>query len=207
MDEFFTLADREFRLRQFYRVKHDPIIWRAGLPEVFRLDPDIHVPLTRERQWLWRNMNPHITDLQWTALLGNTLAFTNGTGFPGKRNWILGQDLDKQDPAFDQTRVCGGAVLCGREYGSKLFIESIDVNKPLPTAEYVLRRRWLYYEAINIDGYNRDEVAYGIIRPFKGNWGKRVYIPLLTVQEMSYPLNLLEKLPLGSIIPSTYQYP
>ncbi len=206
--EYFQLNDDKFVARQFYRVNHDTTMWRAGLPEVFRLEPDIHVILTEPVQRLWRALNPHLTDEQWTLCLGNTLEFTNGTGFPGRHNYITGADADKEDPKFDQTRICGGATICGAVSEGNLIIQAIDVRFPLPPVEYVRKRRWLWYEAVNIDVQKgTDGVFRPVIRPLKGAWGKKVYVPLLSSRLMTYPLQYLTKIPLYSIPPSNYQYP
>ncbi|HEY6020076.1 MAG TPA: hypothetical protein VIY48_09285 [Candidatus Paceibacterota bacterium] len=193
-----------------YRVNHDMTIWRPNLPEVFRLDPDHHVILTEAIQWLIRNMNPQLTDDQWRAVFGNATAFTNRTGFPGRHDYINKMDVNAHDPTFDQARVCGGALLKGikgrdLKGDPALIIEAIDTRKPLPTAEYVMKRPWLYFEAINID-YSV-ELHGPILRPLKGRWHKPVYIPVLHSVNATYPLDLLTEIETINGIPSPYKYP
>jgi len=190
---------------RIWRVNHDKTSWRANLPEVFRLDPDLHVILTEPLQRLWRGMNPQLTDDQWRRCLGNTLAFTNGTGFPGRHDYINNMDVNEKDPAFDQMRVCGGAFLTGTPSGSRLLIDAIDTRKPIPSVEYVMARRFLWFEAVNVDW--SVELRSIVIRPFKGGWGKPVYVPVLTSTDASYPLELLTEMDTSQPLPSVYQYP
>jgi hypothetical protein len=170
---------------QWWRVLHDVELaglWRpvSNAPEVFRLEPIHHVLLTEPIQWLWRRMNPLLTDKQWTALLGNGLAFTNGTGFPGHANYILREELNEKDPRFDQARICGGALVRGRVEGLWLWIENvIDVRKPLPTVQQVYDER-RYFVATTA----RDD---GTIGMFKGR-GLDVFVPLLVAQDVRFPL-------------------
>ena len=97
---------------QLWVVKHDVTLpdgnWRSGLPEVHRLLPFHHVVLTEKLQWLWRDINPDMTTEKVCKLFGNGLAFCNGSGFPGHANHLLGEELDKDNPRFDQARICGG---------------------------------------------------------------------------------------------------
>jgi hypothetical protein len=185
---------------QLYRVKHDVETakgnWRDGLPEVHRLVPDHHVVLDGELQFLWRLMNPGMTDAKFCKMLGNKLAFTNGSGFPGSYNAILGEDLTQPFPRFDQARICGGAVVHGREVGDYLYIETIDVRLPIPSAEYVMARPWLRFDAV---------LAGDVIRPFPQGEGKPVYVPLLSaVDGVKLPLWKLQKWE-GATLPNPYK--
>lgn len=188
-----------------YRVKHDVEMWRPNSPEVYRVDPDQHVVLTKEIQFLIRDMNPTWTGDQFRLVLDNKTAFTNFTGFPGRHDYINNIDADKHDPAFDHVRVCGGALLKGVKQGEELLIEAIDAFKPLPTAQYIMERPWLYFEAVTVD-YS---VSLGspIIRPLKVRWNKPVYIPILYSYPLTFPLDLLTEIQTASGIPSPYRYP
>ena len=147
-------------------------------------------------------MNSHLTNDQFSALMSNNLAFTNGTGVPGRNNYITGDIGYDKDPAFDQARVCGGAILFGYESGGSLIVKTIDTKQPLPSPADVFAMR-LYYEAVNIDW-----TANGpVIRPLKGAWGKPVYMPIISSTQASFPLSGLTKIPPASPIPSPYQYP
>lgn len=189
----------------YWRVSHDTRIWRPNLPEVFRIQPLHHVVLTEPIQLLWRRMNPQLTDEQWTLCLGNTLAFTNGTGFPGHRNYVTGAEPNAKDPRFDQARFCGGAILKERYVqDGRLYFEAIDTRQPLPYAWEVMNKPWLYFEAVNI----AESQGKPVIRPLKGGWGKPVYVPLLVSQDAYYPVELCTKLETGiAVLPSPYSYP
>lgn len=185
LEQPVTTSDRKLR-----RVLHDVEMvlgnWREPMPEVFRLEPDHHVILTEPLQWLWRRMNPTMSDKRFCSLFNNDLAFTNRTGFPGRHNYILNEDVEEKDPAFDQARICGGAVVSERyEEGGKVYIESIDVRKPLPTVEYIMARPWLYFDAV---------LSGNTIRRFPQADGERVYVPLLTaVDNVWLPAVSLQK--------------
>ena len=206
-DQVTTLLPRVQIPAQYWRVSHDKLpLWRVMLPEVFRLSPGHHVVLSEAAQWLWRKLNPQLTDEQWTLCLGNTLAFTNGTGFPGHRNYITGEEPNARDPRFDQARVCGGAILKERYVADgRLYFEAIDTRKPLPTVDYVMEHPYLWFEAVNI----AESGGKPVIRPLKGGWGLPVYVPLLVaVDEPYYPVELCTKLPEGAaVLPSPYSYP
>lgn len=146
-------------------------------------------------------MNPQLSNEQWRRCLGNGLAFTNNHGFPGCADYINGLDLDKEDPCFDQMRVCGGAFLTGIPSNGVLRIEAIDVRKPLPTAEYVTQRTWLWFEAVNVD-WSVEQKSI-VIRRFKGDWNLPVYVPVLVSVDATYPLDLLTEVSLQS----PYEYP
>src|SRR5574338_1110775 len=63
----------------------------TSLPEVYRLLPFHSVPLTEELQWLWKNINPELSNEKWATLLGSSLAWCNGTGFSDsdpKRDYV-----------------------------------------------------------------------------------------------------------------------
>ena len=195
----------------FYRVNHDAIpLWRVNLPEVNRTYPILHVVLGEAVQWLWRFLNPQLTDDQWGSCLGPTLALTNNAqGFPGHANYIQKKDLDKSDPRFDQARLFGGYILKMKSIsGGRFYFESIDVRKPIPSIEYVLEHPYLYGEAVNIDWQVfPDKPKYPIVRPFKNNWGKKVFVPLLTMVDNPYlPLSMMTRLN-NNEWPSSLSYP
>lgn len=128
---------------QYYRVPHDIerynvnlndkatgmlyIGWRTGpvrsvviqnnvpLPEVFRLLPDHQTPLYDRWIRLWRAINDELDDDHFCRILDNALFLTNKTGWPGRRNIILGRDLDNGFPAFHAPIVTGGAIFAGTE--------------------------------------------------------------------------------------------
>ncbi len=211
--------------RQFYRVPHDVerynyntgdlryrtdgsrgpvrqvvIDRNKAEPEVYRLNPDIHVILDCTRQWLWRNLNSKLSDKKWSTLLGNGLAWTNGTGFPSHYNCVTGEEPDKAFPRFDQMRVCGGAILTGYEKDGLLYIESMsNIGSPLSTGE-VLDRFWLWYwgTSVSPDGSIQKIPRLGI-----DGFYYPVIIPIFTSVQATLPLNELHKLPIGEPIPDT----
>jgi len=199
-----------------WRVRHDdPPLWRKNLPEVNRILPFHAVPLNEGAQWLWRNLNPQLTNEQWRRCLGNTLALTNGTGFPGHADYVNWLDLDMPDPRFDLARVFGGYVLREKWVaGNNMYFEAIDVRKPLPSVQDVLDNH-LYGEAVNIDDHVTPTGTVPIVRPFKSNWELPVYVPLLVAVDEPYYHIVperneehagLEKLPAGEF-PSPFRYP
>jgi hypothetical protein len=193
---------------QYWRVLHDVELeglWRPirNAPEVFRLEPFHHVVLTRDIQQLWKDLNPHLNGKQWRRLLGNTLAFTNGTGLPGHADHVNGMELDQPDPRFDQARVCGGALLRGEVQGNFLLIENyVDVKKPIPSAEQVLAERRYF---IATTARNN-----GTIGQFGGK-GFDVFVPLLATQPVKFPLRAdnpprgLKQLDMSQPLPGPYE--
>lgn len=181
-----------------WRVKHDierGALWRPDLPEVFRLKPDHSILLDPARQWLWKNINPKLSRENWRKLLGNTLAFTNGTGFPGHADYVNGLEMGSGLPRMDQARICGGAVVTGKVIGDKLWVAGVDTRKPLPSAEYVMRRRWLYF-------YNVTARASGNIGRFPQGDGIDTFTPLFMSTDCYLLLSDLVKI---NGIPSPYK--
>lgn len=189
--------------RQYWRVNHDNPLWRYNVPEVFRIYPQQNFAMTEPLQWLLRRMNLQITDLQFRALFGNKLGFTNGTGMPDGRDYINRIDMKSgHDPHFDQARICGGAIVSGRVDGNIVWLDAINVNGQIPTAEYVMENQHLYFTGVNIA---EDAYKNPVVRHLKNGWGVPVYIPLL-VDQLSYlPLSMLTKV--TPPFPSPLQYP
>lgn len=182
---------------RFWRVKHDvetpKKIWRPGLPEVFVLGPGEHpVRMPEPLQWLWRNLNPGMSLLKMSKVLGgDKLAFTNtGTGFPGHANYLLGEELDKSDPYMDKARICGGAIVREVDRDAlSIYIDFIDTRRPLPAPEYVLARPWLRFDAVTS---NKDRNKIPFIGRFPQGGGLRVYVPLVAARDrVSLPRDLL----------------
>lgn len=168
-------------------------------PEVYRLNPDHHTVLDCHWQRVWREMNPALSDKRWSALLGNGLAWTNNTGFPGHRNCITGEDADKPFPRFDQARVCGGALLHGRREGNRVWIETLLVGDKSLTASQILERPWLWYTAVSV---SPDGSTQFITRPGLDGMNYPVRVPLLTSLPVWLPYDELIPLtnhPVGGI--------
>lgn len=49
----------------------------------------------------------------FSGTLGNTVAFCNGQGYPGRANWVTMQDLGLENPKFDKVRLCGTVSYTG----------------------------------------------------------------------------------------------
>ena len=175
-----------------------------GMPEVYRLLPDHQVPL--ECRWikLWRNLNPMLSDERFGTLLGNGLAWTNRTGWPGRYNCLTGADAGAQDPAFDAARICGGAIFKGKEQDGYLYIESLLTSQATPTAADILEKPWLWYWGTTV--LPTGQVNY-ITR--LGTDGKHhpVRVPLLTRLPVRLSLSWLDRLPMGFIPPTPMWLP
>lgn len=189
---------------KLWRVKHDierpKGVWRPRLPEVFRLEPNLHVVLGREEQWLWKNINPLLAPLDWRKLLGNKLAFTNRTGFPGHADYVNNMETGKGEPRFDQARVCGGAVVSGLVDGNKLWLTTVDTRKTLPSAEYVMARPWLYF-------YNVNAQSDGTIGRFPQGNGLDTFTPLFAMTDVYLFLDDVVPVPDNEPIPSPFWTP
>lgn len=166
-------------------------------PEVYRVYPWHHVILNCAFQTLWRELNPKLSSKRWSTLLGNKLAWTNNTGFPGKYNCITGEDKPKGEPKpsdfprFDQARLCANAIVTGTEEGDVLWLDTMLTTQPAMRAEEVLRIRhyWYYGTSVNPQGETNYITRLGIDGGYH-----RVIIPILTSQRVYLPLNELIKL-------------
>lgn len=213
--------------RQFYRVPHDiermnvdgdDLRYRAdgsrgtprtvrnelgepilkAFPEVYRMFPGGPVVLDCTCQRLWKDLNPKLSNKKWATLLGNKLAWTNRTGFPGHYDCINNLETDATFPRYDEPRVCGGAIVTGTVVGDKLWIDSIR-NNNIPSLQVVQASPWLWYWGVSVspDGSVQiitrdgiDGVNYGVI------------IPQFTDEPVYIPLNELHKLAIGQPLPS-----
>jgi hypothetical protein len=175
-----------------------------AFPEVYRLAPDHHTVLNCAFQWLWRSINPDLSDKKWSTLLGNKLAWTNNTGFPGHANCVLQEEMSKPMPRFDQARVCGGAILTGTERNGLLWIESMLINNPVMDPQDVLndRSKWYWGTSVNPEG----EVNL-ITRPGLDGRNYPVRVPIVTAQPVFLPLVELHKLPISAPLPDATWLP
>lgn len=161
---------------------------KVAMPEVYRLLPWHSVPLTAPLQHLWYGINDELSVDKWWTLMGSALAFTNNaTGHsPGnpRANYVAGTNLDKEPPAFDQARFTGGHIFRGRKDGSRAILETIRVDKPLPTAQELLNAKHLWFYATSISPSGRIQYFQ---RLGKDGTYKRVRIPLFTTREVWLP--------------------
>jgi hypothetical protein len=148
------------------------------IPEVYQLLPDHVTPLSPEWCDLICDMNYPIprdlaekiyTDLHW--------AFNNAS----------------LPPRWDKPRVCGGALFQGTVDGSRLMIDSLLTSQPVPSAEWVLARRhlWFYGTQVAPNGNVTWMTlsANGVRVPIK--------LPLVFRDRVCVPLAWLHKLPLS----------
>lgn len=182
--------------KQLYRKLHDVEtpkgLWRAGLPEVFPLNGE-RTPFGKGWQLLAYAMNPGMTGDRFRALYGSHKAFNNGTGFPSQdgdephADYVNGLDLGYPLPAWDKTRVCGGATLSGREDGTDLIVEILDGFGPPPMLDDLLTHPTLFFHAVN-------STATGITK-FPQNDGRPCLVPLVGSGVARIPLAELQKVP------------
>ena len=185
----------------------------AGAPAVFILHTT-SVKLTESWQTYLVNTNPSMQAQHVSALLGNAKAFSNGTGFPGRKNFIVNVDLDKNEfPRFDKSRTCARSIFTGRKDGDFLIPEMLDGTQSPPLAEVINPRThpWLFFTANNISpGGSIFPFANGglydwspdPIKPFS-------YLPHVVEFEsgrnpVRIPLSNLVQLSPGSRVPSPY---
>lgn len=166
-------------------------------PEIFRTYPDHTTPIEEGHQWLWKNINPEISNAKWATLLGNYLAWTNQSGFPGRRDYVNRKDLDKGLPNFDAARVNGGQILEGEEDGDRVWLKSLLTSEPVPNVTTFLNSRlWAWGISISPNGN-----IYYINRQGLDGTLKRVRIPFITKQRVWLPKNELHKLDMTKPIP------
>jgi hypothetical protein len=173
-----------------------------AFPEVFRLKPDHHTVLDCYWQGIWRDLNPMLSDGKWSTLLGNSLAWTNGTGFPDHRNCITGEEPDAPFPRFDAPRACGGAIFKARKIENGMaWIETLLVTDKSRTASEILASRhlWFWGTSVNPSG------EIGLIRRLgiDGSYHP-VRVPLVTTIAVYLPLAELHALADGPLPDATW---
>lgn len=170
------------------------------LPEVYRLTPDHQTALPPSWIRLWRDLNPMYSTETFITVLGNTYAWTNNTGWPGRKNCLTGELMDDplaKDPAFHAPLINGGALLKGQEVDGYLLIDSMSTGwAQVPTAEWVLERPWYWFYGTQV---NPDGVVTFMTRT--GTDGQRhpIRVPFVTRLPVSLPLAWLDRLPVGFI--------
>ncbi len=85
----------------------------APCPAVFVLFDDPHAVFDKQWQFYMRAINYNMSLQHVSALYGSTKAFFNKTGFPYRRNWLTGENLDQKDPNKDKVRTCSRNILTG----------------------------------------------------------------------------------------------
>lgn len=168
-----------------------------GMPEVYRLD-DQQTLLDCGWQRLWRAINPKLSDGTWGSLLGNSLAWTNRTGFPGRYNCITGEDFGQKNPAFNSSIVNGGAVLKCTVQGDSLLVNNLMVDSTPPPAEEMLESPWLWFWGTTI--LPSGKINY-MVRKGTDGLMYPVRVPFVTESPVLIPIEWMHKLPLNSPIP------
>lgn len=183
------------------KVRQTVLDENKGMPEVYRVKtPDHTTPLACKWIRLWKDINPMLTVNSFSSLLLDNAAWTNNTGFGKRYNCLTGSNAGEKDPAFHAVIICGGAILKGKEEDGWLNIETLTIDQPVPTAEWLLERPWLWYYGTTITPQKKvnNFMKMGIdgkMHPAR--------IPLLTRLPIKWPVNYLHKLPLGSELPSS----
>jgi hypothetical protein len=178
----------------YYRVLHDVEtprgIWRAGDPEVFVLNGE-RTYFNQAWQELAYALNPGMTKAHFASLYAYNRAFTNGNGFGDdadpRADYINRVNLSSPLPAFDKTRVCGGATLRGIEDPPNLIVNILDGDAAPPTLAELLSQPWLFFHAVNT-------TLNGITR-FPQNDTRPCLVPLFGSGVASIPLAALQKVP------------
>lgn len=192
---------------QLYRVLHDielPTGIRSTAPTPEVALPPLNAnrtPFGADWQKLSFAMNPGMDGNHWRVLYEWDTAFMNGTGFnipnSPRADFVNSRDLTAPLPAWDKTRVCGGAVVTGTEQAGYLIVDVLDGSGPAPDLLWLLARPWYYFDAVIVyqDGH---------IGPFPQNGGQRIHVPLVGSGLARYALSSLEKLVPGTPIPDPY---
>ena len=166
-------------------------------PEIYRVSPDHTTPLAEKHQRLWKNINPELSGIKWRTLLGNTLAWTNQSGFPGRRDYINNMDMDKSLPNFDAARVNGGMIVQITLDGATAWVDSLLTGNTVQTPEEFLNtRRWSWGTGVTPTGNINYIQRLGIDGTYK-----RVRITLITVRKVWLPVDELHILKQGEPIP------
>lgn len=187
-------------------VINDPVYnpTRSPMPEVYRVIPDHVTPLSCRWLHLWYDCNKaDLTPEKWATLLGPTLAWMNRTGSPPRPNCVTGYDgevgHEDKNPAFHSPIFNGGAVFKGVEGDGFLHIETLLTSGPVPTAEYVLARPWLWFWGTSI---TREGRINRIMRMGRDGYLKPVRVPLMTRLPVRVPLSWVHKLEPGFVPPT-----
>lgn len=92
-------------------------------PAVFVLWEDPHAVFEKQWQLYTRAINHNMSVQHVAALFGSTRWAFNGTGFPGRHDYLTGVDADQKDPNTDKVRTCARNVLAGNP--SYSFVQAL----------------------------------------------------------------------------------
>lgn len=170
---------------------------KTGLPEVYAVNRELTI-LNCSWQRFWRNLNPQLSDGKWSSLLGNAVAWTNRTGFPGRHNCITGEDSTQNLPALNSAIINGGAILKGTVQGSYLLLDNLLSSMTPPPIDDALQNFWWWYWGTGV--LPSGKVTYITRLGTDGNYHP-VRVPFITDEPIKIPLDWLHKLPVNSPIP------
>lgn len=105
----------------------------ASQPEVYRVDPSDGFRLPLVYQDLLCGINPDLSRDKALSVLNPALAFCNG-----------------ETGRFDQPRFMGGWVVTGTERDGKLWVRTLQVGNPPPSASAVLADRTLWGWCVSV---------------------------------------------------------
>jgi hypothetical protein len=160
---------------------------QVSMPEVYRFNPGHSTRIIEPFLDLLCDLNPMLSREKTMVLLGTGVAWCN-------TNWGV----------FDQPRLCGGAVVEGINDGNgKIWIKTMSVQRPAPTAQFVLDN-FLSYIATEVKPDGRINLIQKI-----GIDGARhpARMIMLTSQAIYAPADEVLKLPPGFIPPSPHWVP
>lgn len=201
------------KYKQLYRVLHDVELGgvrqvvrerNVPLPEIYPLFPNQFSPLNYDWQWLWKDINPQLSKMEWRKLLYNERAFTNENGFEDpddpRIDYVNGLAIGAPEPKIEALLI-GGMVVTGVETTYRgeraLQVNVLDGNAPVPSKEWMWAHPEYMGEAVSVRSDGR--VQSFSLTPFPE------LVPLIAINlPVYYPLDFLEKLPLGSPVPSPY---
>lgn len=206
----------------------------GGCPAVFVLkEPRQKTQLTKDWQFymIAINYNMQLSDIY--LLLDDHLAFANQTGFnsldnPTRKDYFFNRLTYAELPKFDKDRTCSRNLLSGEVVGDKLKVRTMDGNQPPPLKPG--RRHPLTTADIRLDDYlynpkdhpwmfvvaNRVTVKPGgqtSVAPFPrgatydwtGNNYNYSFLPLVSREEILYPLSHLKRLDMSQPLPLPYR--
>lgn len=201
------------RYKQLYRVMHDMELGgvravvlerNVPLPEIYPLFPNQHTSLNYAWQWLWKDINPQLTNMEWRKLLGNERAFCNDQGFEKdgdpRVDYVNGLAVGAEEPKIEAL-LLGGMVVTGVEtvYRGEmaLQVDVLDGNQPPPSVNWMRQHPEFMGQAVSVRPDGR--VQSFSLTPYPE------YVPLIAHDlPVYYPLDFLEKLPKGAPVPSPF---
>lgn len=178
----------------------------VGYPDIIPLDTGggSRVILTREWQLYIAAINPHMPKNKVAGMLGNGVAFTNGTGFNGvpRQNWLTNENLKAlQFPMFDKVRTCSYACHTGTIEGNLLRLTMLDGNLPPPNIAEVnpLSHPHFFFHAtivwVDQNGVELSRKPFINKRAIAPEWGYNFEVtlmPLVSNYPILVPLSIVQ---------------